>query len=251
MSYYDYSNQPRGFMAGTPAVRNLLIINIILSAALAFGGSALDSFMLYYPASEHFRFWQPVTYMFLHGGFAHLFFNMYSLWLFGAVVEQILGTRRFLVLYFVAGIGAALIHTGVGLLQYTAEFNTYVEKLAAINPAVGVEEIRAFAHETFVDSYLAPWGVEAICPPTVGASGAIYGLMMAFAMLNPRAEMMLIFPPVRLTAKWMVIIFGGIELLTGVLGTTDGIAHFAHLGGMLFAFFLVKYWQHNLYRSNW
>lgn len=252
MSYYEYSNQPRGFMANAPVTRNLLIINIILYIAVAISPTALDSFCLYYPASEHFRLWQLVTYMFIHGGFAHIFFNMYALWLFGSVVEQALGTKRYLILYFVTGIGAALLHLGVEYFQYTAEFNNYVTQLTRINPGFAPEDIKAFAEDHFVTDYLAiAGGVEAICPPTVGASGAIYGLMMAFAMLNPKAEMMLIFPPVRLTAKWMVVVFGGIEILTGIFATSDGVAHFAHLGGMLFAFLLVLYWKKRMYRSNW
>jgi len=256
MSYYNYSSdQPRGFMAETPVTRNLLIVNIILFIAASVSPAAFDSFALYYPASEYFRPWQFVTYMFMHGGFAHLFFNMYSLWLFGAVVERILGTKRYLILYFAAGIGAALIHLGVEYLQYMSAYHEYVDKLTAyfalVSPDTDAAAIEAYAREHFVPEYLAVVGIEGICPPTVGASGAIYGLMMAFAMLNPKAEMMLIFPPVRLTARWMVIIFGGLELLTGIFYTSDGVAHFAHLGGMIFAFFLVLYWKQKLYRSNW
>lgn len=239
-----------------PATKHLLIINCILYFAVALttgrgGEHPLDVLMLYYPASEHFGVWQFVTYMFMHGGFAHLFFNMYSLWLFGAVVEQQLGTKRFLILYFVAGIGAALLHTGVQYLQYMQEFNVYLGRLTDALPMLDSEQIRLYAQEHFVDEYLQPWGVEAICPPTLGASGAIYGVMMAFAVLNPRAELQLIFPPVRLTAGWMVVIFGAIEILTGVFATADGVAHFAHLGGMLFAFFLVLYWKKHLYDNYW
>ena len=238
-----------------PATRNLLIINCIVYFAVMLTAGReqgpFDMFMLYYPTSEYFHWWQYVTYMFMHGGFAHLFFNMYALWLFGSMVEQTLGTKRFLILYFVTGIGAALLHTGVEYYQYMKEFNLYVDRLSAVMPGLDTEAVTAFAREHFVSDYLRPWGVEAICPPTVGASGAIYGVMMAFAMLHPRAEMQLIIPPVRLTAKWMVIVFGGIELLTGIFATADGVAHFAHLGGMLFAFFLVLYWKKHLYDNYW
>ena len=238
-----------------PATRNLLIINCIVYFAVMLTAGReqgpFDMFMLYYPTSEYFHWWQYVTYMFMHGGFAHLFFNMYALWLFGSMVEQTLGTKRFLILYFVTGIGAALLHTGVEYYQYMKEFNLYVDRLSAVMPGLDTEAVTAFARAHFVSDYLQPWGVEAICPPTVGASGAIYGVMMAFAMLHPRAEMQLIIPPVRLTAKWMVIVFGGIELLTGIFATADGVAHFAHLGGMLFAFFLVLYWKKHLYDNYW
>ena len=238
-----------------PATRNLLIINCIVYFAVMLtagrGQGAFDMLMLYYPTSDYFHWWQYVTYMFMHGGFAHLFFNMYALWLFGTMVEQTLGTKRFLILYFVTGIGAALLHTGVEYYQYMKEFNIYVDKLSFVMPGLDPEAVTAYAREHFVSDYLRPWGVEAICPPTVGASGAIYGVMMAFAMLHPRAEMQLIFPPVRLTAMWMVIVFGGIELLTGIFATSDGVAHFAHLGGMLFAFFLVLYWKKHMYDHYW
>ncbi|MDT3365805.1 MAG: rhomboid family intramembrane serine protease [Bacteroidota bacterium] len=238
-----------------PATKHLLIINCLLYLAVVLTGNQgqggpLDVLMLYYPTSEHFHFWQYFTYMFMHGGFMHLFFNMYALWLFGSMVEQTLGTKRFLILYFVAGIGAALVHTGVEYYQYWREFGSYVKELAVLNPMASAEEIRQFAEETFVSGY--PYGdIDQLLPPTVGASGAIYGVMMAFAMLHPRAEMQLIFPPVRLTAKWMVVVFGGIEILTGIFATGDGIAHFAHLGGMLFAFFLVLYWKKHLYDNYW
>ena len=239
-----------------PATRNLLIINCLLYLAVVLTGNQaqggpFDMLMLYYPTSEHFHFWQFFTYMFMHGGFMHLFFNMYSLWLFGTVVEQTLGTKRFVILYLVAGVGAALIHTGVQYFQYMHEFNAYVDMICTQLPGANPDTVRELAHTYFEGTYLQPWGVEAICPPMLGASGAVYGIMMAFAMLHPRAEMQLIFPPVRLTAKWMVVIFGGIEILTGIFYTADGIAHFAHLGGMLFAFFLVLYWKKHLYDNYW
>lgn len=229
-----------------PATRNILIINVIIYLATALttgadGTTAFDSFALFYPASDYFRPWQFITYMFVHGGFAHLFFNMYALWLFGSMVEQTLGTKRFLILYFVAGIGAAAIHLGVEYFQYQHELQAYIEMLKS--------DPNLFGADPAVIESLAPKYFR--CQPMVGASGAIYGLMMAFAMLHPRAEMQLIIPPVRLTAKWMVVVFGGIEILTGIFATNDGIAHFAHLGGMLFAFFLVLYWKRRLYDNYW
>jgi membrane associated rhomboid family serine protease len=136
---------------------------------------------------------------------------MYTLVMFGMVVERALGTKKFLILYFVTGLGAAALHTGVEWL--TAH---------GADPA------------TLYDLYRTPM---------VGASGAIYGVLVAFAMLYPEARMTLIFPPVTLDAKWMVIIFVGIELLTGITGTQVGIAHFAHLGGALFGFLLILYWR--------
>jgi membrane associated rhomboid family serine protease len=151
--------------------------------------------------------------MFMHGGFMHILFNMYTLVMFGMVVERALGTKKFLILYFVAGFGAVALHTGVEWIQAQS---------MSPNSAAYIDLLRT---------------------PVVGASGAIYGVLVAFAMLYPQARMTLIFPPVTLDAKWMVAIFIGIELLTGITGTQMGIAHFAHLGGALFAFLLVLYWR--------
>ena len=138
--------------------------------------------------------------------------------MFGMVVEQVLGTKKFLILYFVTGLGAVALHTGVEWLQVH-------QMLASSDPSAQIEYTNLLR------------------TPMVGASGAIYGILVAFAMLYPQARMTLIFPPVTLDAKWMVLIFIGIELLTGITGTQMGIAHFAHLGGALFGFLLILYWR--------
>ena len=199
-----------------PVTRNLLIINVILySATVVNENFMIGTFAMFYPESPLFRWWQPLTHMFMHGGIWHILFNMYTLVMFGMVVERALGTKRFLILYFVAGFGAVALHTGVEWLQVR-------HLLASGNTADVINLYRT---------------------PIVGASGAIYGVLVAFAMLYPQARMTLLFPPVTLDAKWMVIIFIGIELFTGITGTQMGIAHFAHLGGALFGFLLVLYWR--------
>ena len=203
-----------------PVTRNLLIVNVILYiATLVNENFMIGTFAMFYPASPLFRWWQPLTHMFMHGGFWHILFNMYTLVMFGMVVERALGTKRFLILYFVAGFGAVALHTGVQWLE--------VRHLLASGNTADV-----------IDLYRTP---------IVGASGAIYGVLVAFAMIYPQARMTLIFPPVTLDAKWMVIIFIGIELFTGITGTQMGIAHFAHLGGALFGFLLILYWR----KSGW
>ena len=203
-----------------PVTRNLLIVNVILYIATVVNENfMIGTFAMFYPASPLFRWWQPLTHMFMHGGFWHILFNMYTLVMFGMVVERALGTKRFLILYFVAGFGAVALHTGVQWLE--------VRHLLASGNTADV-----------IDLYRTP---------IVGASGAIYGVLVAFAMIYPQARMTLIFPPVTLDAKWMVIIFIGIELFTGITGTQMGIAHFAHLGGALFGFLLVLYWR----KSGW
>jgi len=202
-----------------PVTRNLVIINVVLFVATLINEDFMvRTFAMFYPASPLFRWWQPLTHMFMHGGFWHILFNMYTLVMFGMVVERALGTKKFLILYFVTGLGAVALHTGVEWLEVR-------HMMASGDPA----------------SQLAYTNV--LRTPMVGASGAIYGVLVAFAMLYPEARMTLIFPPVTLDAKWMVAIFIGIELLTGITGTQVGIAHFAHLGGALFGFLLILYWR--------
>ena len=197
--------------------RNLLYVNIIMYVATLINENFMvGTFVMFFPTSPYFHWWQPVTHMFMHGGFWHIFFNMYTLVMFGMVVERVLGTQKYLIFYFVTGLGAAALHTGVEWLQLT-----YMGGGAAI-----------------------------LYTPMVGASGAIFGVLVAFAMLYPEARLTLIFPPITLDAKWWVIIFIGIELVTGITGTAMGIAHFAHLGGALFGWLLIRYWRnnHKLYR---
>jgi membrane associated rhomboid family serine protease len=147
----------------------------------------------------------------------HIFFNMYSLVMFGMVVERALGTRDFIIFYLITGFGAVLLHFGVEYLQAQA--------LLKANPGVSAQAIYNYM------------------PSVMGASGAVYGVLVGFAMLYPSARLTLIFPPITLDAKWWVIIFIGIELLTGITGTQMGVAHFAHLGGALFGWLLIRRWK--------
>ena len=225
MSYYSYDNGRRGFMSNVPtAVKNIIIINALIMIMTALNENFMyEKFALFYPTSPFFHWWQPVTHMFMHGGFWHLFFNMYTLYIFGSVLERVWGTRKFLVFYFVTGLGAALIHTGVEWIQMQSWLGQ-----AAEGSAAALSSIHALK-----------------MTPTVGASGAIYGVLMGYAMLYPDSVLSLIFPPVSMKAKWFVLIFAAIELLTGVTGTGGGIAHFAHLGGLIFGYLLILYWKRN------
>lgn len=225
MNYNNYSNRG-GFLSTIPSVtKNIIIINVIMFlATLVNEDFMIRTFAMFFPASPLFKWWQPVTHMFMHGGFWHIFFNMYTLLMFGTMVERTIGTKKFLTFYFITGLGAVALHSGVQWIQ-TQHF------LSA-----GAE--------------LSYWNI--LRTPTVGASGAIYGVLIGFAMLYPDAPLTLIFPPITLKAKWFVIIFAVIELATGVRGVTDGVAHFAHLGGMLFGFLLLRWWRRTgrLYRRN-
>jgi len=227
MQYYS-GNQGGGFLSAIPTVtKNLLIINILMFiATLVNEEFMIGTFGLFYPSSPYFRWWQVITHMFMHGGFWHIFFNMYTLLMFGMILEQTIGSKKFLLFYFVTGLGAVALHMGVEYLQ--------MQTLLSSGNSSAVQRL--------------------LLTPTVGASGAIYGVLIGYAMLYPETTLTLIFPPIPLKAKWWVLIFAAIELFTGITGTLDGVAHFAHLGGMLFGWLLILYWKRkgSLYnRDSW
>ena len=211
MSYY-YDNSSRGgFMSNVPkAVKHIILINVLMLVLTYLNNPLMSKWFALNPITFLWKPWQLVTYMFMHGGLGHLFFNMYTLFIFGSVLENVWGTKKFLTFYFVTGIGAALVNIGVQYL--TGSFAL-----------------------------------------TVGASGAIYGILMGYAMLYPDSRLTLLFPPVSMKAKWFVLIFAGIELLLGISNNpADNVAHFAHLGGLIFAFLLIMFWKkkHRLYGRN-
>lgn len=204
--------------------RNLLYINLIMFVATLINPYFMkDTFAMAFPLSSQFHWWQPLTHMFMHDGFMHIFFNMYTLVMFGMAVERALGTRKFIWFYLITGFGAVLLHTGVEFL----EVRQLLQQYPGVSPQIIYNRI----------------------PGVLGASGAVYGVLVAFAMIYPQARLTLIFPPITLDAKWWVIIFVVIELVTGITGTGMGIAHFAHLGGALFGYLLIRYWRkkRNLY----
>ena len=255
-----------------PVILNLLIINIILffgSQVLSRSGIDLDRLLaLYYPASDHFRPYQYLSHMFMHGSITHIFFNMFALWMFGRVLESVWGSKRFLIYYLVTGLGAAALHTLVLWLQMG---NLATEAQAFINtpsPEVFAELVkdRFPDYQVRVGEFIGGWIKDPGNPgyvteatnfikemvrmkidiPTVGASGAVFGVLLAFGMLFPNTRLMLLFPPIPIKAKWFVIGYGVIELFAGVLNQPgDNIAHFAHLGGMIFGFLLIKFWNKN------
>ena len=226
MSYYYYGNDNNsggGFLSNIPKVtRNLLIINVIIFIFTLVNRHLMTStFALFYPSSPYFHWWQVITHMFMHGGIWHILFNMYTLVIFGSVLERIIGGKKFLVFYFICGLGAVGLHLGTQHLQMLSYMEAAAEGSASAFAAIN--QIRL--------------------TPTVGASGAIYGVLIGYAMLFPESRMTLLFPPVTLSAKWMVAIFAAIELLTGISGWVDGVAHFAHLGGMLLGWLLILFWR--------
>src|SRR5574344_1078953 len=195
----------------TPIVKHFIIINVIMFAlTLLEENFMMETFALFYFNSPFFKPYQLISYIFMHGGFMHILFNMYSLYIFGSVLESVWGGKKFFIYYMVTGIGAALFHL----------FITYLRIESGV-----------------LDPYLAS------IIPMVGASGAIYGLLLAYGVLFPNNVLTLFFPPVSLKAKYMVFVFGGLEFLLGLGGSGDGVAHFAHLGGMLFGFVILMIWK--------
>ena len=206
-----------------PAVYNLLIANVVayLATMLLDTLHIYGLFALFPVGSYFFEWWQPLTYMFMHGDFTHLFFNMFALWMFGRGLEQDMGTKRFLIYYFVCGIGAALTQLAI------AE----------------IDIMHLADHPEALVYYMNT--------PTLGASGAVFGLLLAFGMLHPNAIIMLLIPPIPLKAKWFVLIYGLLELGFIIFQKQTGVAHFAHLGGMFWGWLLLMWWQHRDRRRNY
>ena len=223
------------FQTATPVIRNLIIINILFYLATMVIGDGGDTplpflteqFGAYYPASPMFRPWQILTHMFMHShqGITHIFFNMFALYMFGVQLERVWGSRRFLIYYFVCGLGAFALHEGVNAYEI-------FRMTGSIAPAIG-----DFPNEmaAFQGYYI----------PVVGASGAVFGILLGFGMLFPNTRLMLLFPPIPIKAKVFVFIYGAIELFLAFGNPGSNIAHFAHLGGMLFGYILLKKWQND------
>ncbi len=218
-----YINRGTGFWNSMPpVVKNLVILNgIMLLITFLTGDFMYEKFALFYVESPLFKPYQLVTHMFMHGNFIHLFFNMYSLIIFGIALESVWGSKKFFIYYMVTGLGAAALHSLVLFLEVSS-LNTAYE----------------------AGNMMASEGITSIMrTPTVGASGAVFGVLLAYGMLFPNNVLQLIFPPIALKAKWFVMIFGAIELYLGLSNKGSNIAHFAHLGGMLFGYFLIIYWK--------
>lgn len=221
-------------------VKYLLIINLLMFLVTMFMPNVSDYCALYSFRSPNFKPVQLVTHMFVHGGFWHLFFNMLSLFMFGRVLESYWGPKRFFLYYFIAGIGGALFYLGV------KEIETQV-LMASMDPDAVEHVLHNGAGilsqgKNYMDSSLGKLNA-VINVPCVGASGAIYGLLLAFGMMFPNVDLYLYFA-IPIKAKWMVIAFVVMELLLGVLNANgDNVAHFAHLGGMLVGFVILMIWR--------
>jgi len=227
-----------------PVVKNLIIINVVMWLGtiffIRFFQTNLNFHLgLFYFQSPVFKPWQIVTHMFMHDSnrIFHLLFNMWALWMFGKVLESVWGSKRFLIYYLVTGLGAALVHTLVNYIQLTPD-------IMALKAAYSTDRINI----KLLNEILKPGNPfyelgRELMRPTVGASGAVYGLLLAFGMLFPNTPLMIIPIPVPIKAKWLIIAAGVISLYLGISGQGGNVAHFAHLGGMVFGFILIKYWN--------
>ena len=243
MNYYR-----SGFSNSIPPVTlNLLIINVIIwlaqSLLLRRGIDISNIFGLHYIESSAFHIYQPITYMFLHdpNSFIHVFSNMFALFMFGRYIEQYWGSKRFISYYFITGIGAAVIQMLVVFCRL--QFIKSGMSDAAISEVYANGYSILSQGMNYSDPLQGSMNM-VLNTATIGASGAVFGILLAFAMLFPNVEMMIIPIPVPIKAKWLVIGYGVIELIFGVANVSgDNVAHFAHLGGMLFGLLAILYWK--------
>ncbi len=240
----------------TDTVKHLIIINVIFFlGTLLVGETAYRLLSLYFFENPDFKYWQPLTHMFMHGNVMHIAFNMLALYSFGTALEQYFGASKFLFFYISCGLGAALIHTISNYFFFNHSLQILIENGATKNEVVGllsqgrmnVQWQEILSHSDFQNL------IDAFSVPAVGASGAIYGVLVAFAFLFPNAELMLLFIPFPVKAKYFVPAIVAMDLFSGVTGFSifgGGIAHFAHVGGALFGFLMMWYWKKNQFDSN-
>jgi membrane associated rhomboid family serine protease len=272
MSYEEF--RPNRFQILPPVVKNLLIINGLLFLAtyvmqVKFGYDLADLLGLHFPTSEYFRPHQYITHLFMHGSFMHVLSNMFALWMFGNVLENVWGPKKFLIFYLVTGVGAAVIHTFATWYEINQMQQTIAAFTSEINPVdfklianryraymgmTGYDQVILFANEwqrtpldpvytkealDFLDQLLK----NKIDVPTVGASGAVFGVLLAFGMMFPNTVIYLYFA-IPIKAKYFVMLYGLFELYSGLQSNPgDNVAHFAHLGGMLFGYLLIRSWR--------
>lgn len=241
----------------TEVVKQLLIINVIFFAAKFFI-PAVDSYLaLYYFENPMFNFWQPISHMFMHGDIMHIFFNMFALYSFGSTLEQFWGGKKFLFFYISCGLGAAALHMAVNYFQVHSAVDVLVSNgvaeasiFEALNQGMYSSQWANFLSQSDLQGLITGFST-----PAVGASGAIYGLLVAFAFMFPNAELALMFIPVPIKAKYFVPGILAIDLYLGfnggaIFGSSTGIAHFAHLGGAIMGFIMMVIWKKNQFNQN-
>ncbi|KFF14365.1 membrane protein [Chryseobacterium soli] len=238
-----------------PITRNIIIINVIMFIATFFLPHLDDILAAYYPFSPNFRSWQIITHMFMHGGYMHIIFNMFTLFSFGPILEQVLGEKKYLILYFVSGLGAFALYNLWNFVE--------VQQVSAALENLGVNVADIYTQASI--SYTGNVGANIKTPeqvelfktlysilrsPMLGASGAIFGVIAAFAALYPNAKIMIMFIPVPVKVKYILPIIIVVSIFLGFSGNVGGIAHFAHVGGALVGFLLAMIWKKKLYRTH-
>ena len=269
---------PRSFNILPPVVKNLLIINVLVFAAQFTAESVfkvnLNQYLaMHYWGSSKFNPAQLVTYMFLHGSPGHIFFNMFALWMFGNTLENVWGGKRFLIYYMITGVGAALIHMLVMWISISGIQSDIQQVMMSPTPQAFTEFLTNHfpGFEGQLYEFISAWSKNPKDPaaisqassymndllnirmdvPTVGASGAVFGILLAFGMIFPNARLYMLFVPFPIKAKYFVMGYGALELILGVVDRAgDNVAHFAHLGGMIFGFILIKLWNKKIQRFN-
>ena len=236
-----------------PVVKNLIIINFILwLATVVLQRFNLNGILgMHYWGSDKFFLTQMITYMFMHGNFSHFFFNMFALFMFGGLIEQTWGSKRFLLYYMVTGIGAGIVQQVVwtiDILPIVRAFNEAISSGSVESLLPYQQELSRYFNIPDLRLTEIPYWIQLKQAylnlfVTIGASGAVFGLLLAYGMMFPNSEVFIMFIPIPIKAKYFVIIYGVVELFLGVSGRMDGVAHFAHLGGMLFGILLILYWK--------
>ncbi|MDR2224064.1 MAG: rhomboid family intramembrane serine protease [Flavobacteriaceae bacterium] len=242
----------------TEAVKQLIIINVIFFVGSNLVPATNEYLAMYYVENPKFQWWQPLTHMFMHGGVMHIFFNMFALFSFGSTLESIWGTKKFITFYLLCGFGAALLHTGVGyysihsVLSILADHGyAFKDTLPLIIEGKYIPEWLSYVSQQQLYEAGLVYNTR-----VVGASGAIYGLLVAFAFMFPQAELMMMFIPVPIKAKYfvpgilLIDLYGGVSGGFSLFGGSSGIAHFAHIGGALMGFLLMWYWKKTQFNNN-
>ncbi|MDG1451808.1 MAG: rhomboid family intramembrane serine protease [Polaribacter sp.] len=239
----------------TGAIKHLIIINIILFVGPQFMKLDFSNLLaLHFPKNEHFGIWQYITHMFMHGSFGHILFNMYGLWAFGSPLEKMWGKNKFIFFYFSAGIGAGLVYTLVNYYQFNEIYNLFINaglqqsEIITILETAKTTDLRVIEYITQeqFNSIIGLYNAKA-----VGASGAVYGVLVAFGMYFKDAKLALIFLPIPIAAKYFIPILIAIDVFFGMTDYSIGnIAHFAHIGGAIIGFIIAWYWKKNQFIIN-
>lgn len=234
------------FQRATPVVQNIIIINALMFVATYSGiiPSFADIMAGHYPLSSKFQPWQIVTHMFMHGGLSHIFFNMFGVYIFGSMLEKVWGSKRFLIYYMLTGLGAFALHYFMAYLELRPLAGALSEAARDAICSGNFDGLTGQDAQMVMSSVGLEYNM-LVNTPVVGASGAVFGLLIAFGLLFPNTELYLLFIPIPIKAKWLAVGYGAFELFQAYSNRPgDNVAHFAHLGGMLFGYLILKIWQH-------